>query len=102
MTLWAESIMSLGTDSQTASKYLVVRLDGAWRIRSGPSEVGAFASRSAATEAACAMACGRARSGTVGVVVVQDDVQELHCFSPGTAPLRWTNDIPLGRTCRAI
>lgn len=94
--------MTPESDAAEASKYLVVRLDGAWRIRNGPSEVGAFASRAAASEAACAMASRRARAGSMGLVVVQDDVQELHCFSPGAVPGWRDGDVPLGRTCRAI
>ncbi len=94
--------MPLRSDTTQAARYLVVRLDGAWRIRCGPSEVGAFDSRSAATEAACAMAGVKARAGSVGVVVVQDDVQELHCFSPTAHAPGPGNDVALGRTCRAI
>ncbi len=94
--------MPSSSDATQAARYLVVRLDGAWRIRCGPSEVGLFSSRTAATEAACAMAGRNARAGSVGVVVVQDDVQELHCFSPTGLPHRPANDVALGRTCRAL
>ena len=66
-----------------AGKYLVALHDGAWRLSCGEAEVGVFASRPAATEQACRLACLKARAGSVGVVVVQDDVRELHCFSPG-------------------
>jgi hypothetical protein len=65
-----------------ASKYVVASRLGRWRVVRDGQDAGAFADRDAAVRFACGHARDQAKAGTLGVVVVQSDVQEMHCFTP--------------------
>ncbi len=73
-----------GPTAETArsSKYLVVRRFGRWRVRRNEEDAGAFADLDDAVRFACGQARDQARAGVTGVVVVQAEVSEMHCFTP--------------------
>jgi hypothetical protein len=65
-----------------SSKYVVAERLGRWRVQRDDEDAGAFASLDDAVRFACAQAREQAKAGVVGVVVVQSEVQEMHCFTP--------------------
>jgi hypothetical protein len=68
--------------SPRCSKYLVVWRLGRWRVQRDDGDAGAFASLDDAVRFACSQAREQAKAGILGVVVVQSEVQEMHCFTP--------------------
>lgn len=71
----------------TTCKYVVAPGHGVWRVTRHQSEIGVFAGQGEATDFACALARDYAHAGVLGIVVVESNVQELHCFTPDrTAP----------------
>jgi hypothetical protein len=78
-----------------ACKYLIAERLGQWRVRRDEADAGSFASLDDAVHFACGQARERAKAGILGVVVVQSEVREMHCFTPSAdvqsasrAPLR--------------
>jgi hypothetical protein len=69
-------------DAARSSKYVVARRFGRWRVRRNDEDAGAFAGLDDAVRFACGQAREQARAGVTGVVVVQSEVQEMHCFTP--------------------
>ena len=65
-----------------SAKYIISERLGRWRVQRDDQDGGAFASLDDAVRFACAQARGEAKAGVVGVVVVQSEVQEMHCFTP--------------------
>jgi hypothetical protein len=65
-----------------ACKYVVAAQLGRWRVLRDDQDAGAFAERDDAVRFACGLARDKAKAGIVGVVVVQSDVHEMHCFTP--------------------
>jgi hypothetical protein len=64
-------------------KYVVASRLGRWRVQRDDQDAGAFADRDEAVRFACSLARDQAAgAGIVGVVVVQSDVHEMHCFTP--------------------
>jgi hypothetical protein len=72
----------------SARKFVVALAHGAWRVTHDGTERGAFSGPAEATAFACALAREAAVPGVLGMVVVQAEVQELHCFIPGPAASR--------------
>ncbi|MDB5450612.1 MAG: hypothetical protein JWQ52_1740 [Phenylobacterium sp.] len=66
-------------------KYVVCSRLGRWRVLRDGQDAGAFADRDQAVRFACGLARDQAQAGIVGVVVVQSDVHEMHCFTPANA-----------------
>src|SRR5579859_1315302 len=71
-----------GTQAARSSKYVVAERLGRWRVRRDDEDAVAFAGRDEAVSFACRLAREGAEAGTLGVVVVQSEVQEMHCFTP--------------------
>jgi hypothetical protein len=65
-----------------SSKYIVAPRLGRWSVRRDEQDAGAFASLDDAVRFACGQAREQAMAGAAGVVVVQADVPEMHCFTP--------------------
>jgi hypothetical protein len=65
-----------------STKYVVVERLGRWRVQRDDEDTGAFASLDDAVRFACGQAREQAKAGVPGVVVVQSEVQEMHCFTP--------------------
>jgi hypothetical protein len=63
-------------------KYVVAERLGRWRVQCDDEDAGAFASLADAVGFACDRARREATAGVLGVVVVQSEVQEMHCFTP--------------------
>jgi len=70
------------TNPARSTKYVVAEYRSRWRVLRDDEDAGAFASLEDAVRFACAQARERARTGVLGVVLVQSDVQEMHCFTP--------------------
>jgi hypothetical protein len=70
------------TDAGRASKYVVAERLGDWRVRRDGKDAGAFASLDDAVRFACDQAREQAKAGVTGIVVVQSEVREMHCFTP--------------------
>lgn len=70
------------THAAHSGKYVVAQRLGRWRVRRDDEDAGAFASLEDAVRFACGDARERAKAGVLGIVVVQSEVQEMHCFSP--------------------
>jgi hypothetical protein len=66
----------------SSCRYVVVSGLGRWRVLRDEQDAGAFADRDEAVRFACGLARDQAASGIVGVVVVQSEVHEMHCFTP--------------------
>ncbi|THD55047.1 hypothetical protein [Phenylobacterium sp.] len=65
-----------------STKFVVDQRLGRWRVQLNDEDAGAFASLDDAVRFACGQAREQAKAGTLGVVVVQSEVQEMHCFTP--------------------
>jgi hypothetical protein len=65
-----------------SAKYVVAKRLGRWRVQRDDQNTGAFTSLDEAVDSACGQAREQAKIGTLAVVVVQSDVQEMHCFTP--------------------
>ena len=63
-------------------KYVVAQRLSRWRVLRDGRDAGAFADRDGAVRFACGQARDQAEAGILGVVVVQSDVHEMHCFTP--------------------
>ncbi len=70
------------TGATRACKYIVAQRFGRWRVLRDGQDAGAFAGCDDAVRFACGQARDRAKAGILGVVVVQSDVHEMHCFTP--------------------
>jgi len=68
-------------------KYVVARRLGRWRVLRDEQDAGTFSEQDEAIRFACNLARGQARAGVVGVVIVQADVHEMHCFTPPQSTL---------------
>jgi hypothetical protein len=66
-----------------ACKYVVAPWLNGWRVTCGDAKKGDFTGVEEAVAFACGLARERAYAGTVGIVVVEASVKELHCFTPG-------------------
>ena len=75
-----------------ACKYVVAKWLSGWRVTRDELREADFAELEAAVAHACGLARERAYAGVVGIVVVEANVTELHCFTPGPAVRR-----PAGR-----
>ena len=75
-----------------ACKYVVAKWLSGWRVTRDDVREADFAEFEAAIAHACGLARERAYAGVVGIVVVEANVNELHCFTPGPAARR-----PAGR-----
>ena len=71
-----------GPQAARSSKYVVAERLGRWRVQRDDEDAVAFASRDEAVGFACRQALEQAKAGILGVVVVQSEVQEMHCFTP--------------------
>ena len=69
----------------SARKYVVARWLSGWRVTLDDVKQGDFPDVGDAVTFACAMARDRAYAGTLGIVVVEASVKELHCFTPDPA-----------------
>ena len=69
----------------SARKYVVVRWLAGWRVTLDDARQGDFSDIETATHFACSLARERAYAGVLGIVVVEAEVKELHCFTPGSA-----------------
>ena len=69
-------------DPARSAKYVVAERLGRWRVQRDDDDAGAFASPDDAVRFACAQAREQAAIGILGIVVVQSQVQEMHCFTP--------------------
>jgi hypothetical protein len=76
------ALSSHGDHPARSGKYVVAERLGRWRVQRDDEDAGAFASLDDAVRFACAQAREQAKAGVVGVVVVQSEVQEMHCFTP--------------------
>ena len=65
-----------------ACRYVVAPRLGLWRVLRNDRDSRTFADRGEAVRFACDAARRHAVTGAVGVVVVRDEVDELHCYSP--------------------
>ena len=65
-----------------SSKYVIAERLGRWRVRRDDQDAGAFANLDDAVRFTCGLAREQAKDGVLGVVVVQGEVQEMHCFTP--------------------
>ena len=63
-------------------KYVVAQRLSRWRVLRDGQDAGAFADRDGAVRFACGQARDGAKAGILGLVVVQSDVHEMHCFTP--------------------
>jgi hypothetical protein len=68
--------------ARSSSKYVVAERLGRWRVQRDDEDAGAFSGLEEAVRFACGQAREQARTGVLGVVVVQAEVQEMHCFTP--------------------
>jgi hypothetical protein len=68
--------------ARSSSKYVVAEQLGRWRVQRDDKDAGAFAGLDDAVRFACGQARERAKVGVLCIVVVQSDVQEMHCFTP--------------------
>jgi hypothetical protein len=68
--------------ARSSTKYVVGERLGRWRVQRDDEDAGAFASLDDAVRFACGQARDQAKAGVLGVVVVQSEVQEMHCFTP--------------------
>ena len=68
--------------AKRACKYVVAQRLGRWRVLRDGQDAGAFADRDDAVRFACGRARDQAEAGILGVVIVQSDVHEMHCFTP--------------------
>lgn len=66
-------------------KLVVAPRRGAWSVTRENAEELAFAGAEDAIGFACGLARESAHAGVLGMVVVEADVKELHCFTPGQA-----------------
>jgi hypothetical protein len=73
---------SPAADTTRSDKYVVAKRLGRWRVRRNDKDTGAFASLDDAVRFACGQAREQAKAGVTGVVVVQSEVQEMHCYTP--------------------
>ena len=65
-----------------SAKYVVAERLGRWRVQRDDEDAGAFSNLDDAVRFACGQARAQAKAGAPGVVVVQSEVQEMHCFMP--------------------
>ena len=80
--------MDTGESSAARScKYVVAARSGRWRVSQDERDAGAFAEQDDAVRFACRLARDQAKDGIVGIVVVQANIQEMHCFTPPPAAL---------------
>ncbi len=63
-------------------KYVVAKRFGRWRVLRDGLDAEVFPDQDEAIRFACARAREQASTGVAGIVVVQGDVQEMHCFTP--------------------
>ena len=71
--------------AERSGKYVVAWRFGRWRVQHEDQDKGAFNDQDEAVRFACTLARRQARSGRVGVVVVQSEIHEMHCFTPPNA-----------------
>ncbi|HEX3363889.1 hypothetical protein [Phenylobacterium sp.] len=81
-----------------SEKYVVAKRLGRWRVRRNDKDTGAFASLDDAVRNACGQAREQATAGVTSVVVVQSEVQEMHCFTPPAG----AHDAPPASTLRVV
>ncbi|MBS0361426.1 MAG: hypothetical protein JSR98_08595 [Proteobacteria bacterium] len=63
-------------------KYVVAMRFGSWQVLRDGLDAEVFPDRDEAIRLACARAREQASTGVAGIVIVQGDVQEMHCFTP--------------------
>ena len=73
------SVSDLSTRTR---RYVIAERLGRWQVRHDAGDAGAFADLDDALRFACGQARDQARCGVLGIVIVQSDVREMHCFTP--------------------
>jgi hypothetical protein len=63
-------------------RFVVAPKLGRWRVTRDGADAGAFPTLEDAVALACAEARAGAHAGILGLVVVQGEVKEMHCFTP--------------------
>ena len=72
----------LESNAVRSCKYVVAQRLSRWRVLRDGQDAGAFADRDGAVRFACGQARDQAEAGILGVVIVQSEVHEMHCFTP--------------------